>query len=224
MEALAACFFICGHPEWAHQILAPFSYGEAFLEINSTIFEQYSSCTDEEAIKATESAWLHKIEQEYTSSRATKDLNQDQIWGMGNINHRMSNDRTSGTSGSNGEESEDHDDSGHFPRDLPPISDDEEEMAELRKKVLQSKRFTETINLDIAAQSLEANTTKSLNVENRDSSQGSSADEDNDDFDKIINATPITDRTGIVAKRNNATPDKLTSTFTRTVISAPAKP
>ena len=31
--ALAACFFICGHEDWAHEVLKHFSYGETGLQM-----------------------------------------------------------------------------------------------------------------------------------------------------------------------------------------------
>jgi pre-rRNA-processing protein TSR3 len=58
VEALAACFFICGHPEWAEDILAPFSYGSSFLEINDAPLKRYAACANEEEVKAAETAWL----------------------------------------------------------------------------------------------------------------------------------------------------------------------
>jgi len=51
VEALAAAFYICGHPEWAEQVLAPFSYGEAFLEINGSLLKKYASSEDEKGVK-----------------------------------------------------------------------------------------------------------------------------------------------------------------------------
>src|ERR1700710_1252801 len=37
VEALAACFAICGHEDWAEIALQHFPYGKPFLEINSQL-------------------------------------------------------------------------------------------------------------------------------------------------------------------------------------------
>ena len=47
---------------------------------------------------------------------------------------------------------------------------------------------------------------------------------DDDEFDNIINATPVTDRIGIQAKQKAKTAEPLASAvFTRTVVGAPKK-
>ena len=55
VEALAACFYICGHSEWAEDILSSFSYGDAFLDINASLLKRYAACANEEEIKKQES-------------------------------------------------------------------------------------------------------------------------------------------------------------------------
>ena len=54
VEALAACFCICGHEDWAEIILQHFPYGQTFLEINSQLFRRYAACQSEEEIKKAE--------------------------------------------------------------------------------------------------------------------------------------------------------------------------
>ena len=68
-EALAACFVIGGHTDWAEQILEPFSYGRSFLEINGELLEKYAACADADGIKRVEIEWLDKLEKEYKESR-----------------------------------------------------------------------------------------------------------------------------------------------------------
>ncbi|KAH8645683.1 hypothetical protein BX600DRAFT_390955 [Xylariales sp. PMI_506] len=87
VEALAASFYICGHPDWAEEILAPFNYGESFLEINASILKRYAACADEAEIKKTEAEWMERLEREYTESRLEGD--DDDIWKSGNVNRRM---------------------------------------------------------------------------------------------------------------------------------------
>ena len=62
VEALAACFAICGRLEWAEEILSTFSYGQSFLDINEEVLERYAACKDEEEVKKAEEEWLAKID------------------------------------------------------------------------------------------------------------------------------------------------------------------
>ncbi|KAL1836393.1 hypothetical protein VTJ49DRAFT_5217 [Mycothermus thermophilus] len=86
VEALAAAFAICGRREWAEQILAPFSYGAAFLNINDALFKKYAACEDEDAIKKVEQEWMERLDREYTESR--EDGDPDDLWAGGNVNRR----------------------------------------------------------------------------------------------------------------------------------------
>lgn len=64
VEALAACFAIVGHLEWAAEVLSHFSWGHAFLEINEELFELYSQCTDSDSVQAAQQQWLDELEKE----------------------------------------------------------------------------------------------------------------------------------------------------------------
>ncbi|KAL2117539.1 hypothetical protein VTJ04DRAFT_7199 [Mycothermus thermophilus] len=86
VEALAAAFAICGHHDWAEQILAPFSYGSAFLEINAALLKRYAACEDEAAVKKVEQEWMDRLDREYTESR--EDGDPDDLWAGGNVNRR----------------------------------------------------------------------------------------------------------------------------------------
>ncbi|KAK5625439.1 hypothetical protein RRF57_001155 [Xylaria bambusicola] len=101
VEALAASFYICGHPDWAEQVLLPFNYGESFLAINSKLLKKYAACEDENAIKRTEKEWLERLEREHAESRENDD--DDDLWKGGNVNRRVIID-------SDSEEDEDADD------------------------------------------------------------------------------------------------------------------
>ncbi|TKA54384.1 hypothetical protein B0A55_13240 [Friedmanniomyces simplex] len=166
VEALAACFFICGHRDWAEEILSTFSYGQAFLDINEAVLKRYAACDDEEGVKKAEEVWLAKIENEWREDREDRETNKDDAWRGGNLNRRQIDvdDDEEGEEGGSGEDSDassmggiqlggpkpgqqpanDNEDEGeeeHDPFALPS-SDDEEEMAELRRRVLASKPFT----------------------------------------------------------------------------------
>ena len=244
VEALGAAFYICGHPEWAEEVLSHFPYGQSFLDINSSILKRYAACTDEEGIKKTEEAWMARLEKEYADSRADgEDGAETDVWRGGNSNHRMpvsSDEDDDDEENVEGEEStiegiylgveksiknsEEDDDNGSEGEDsgMPSSEDDEEEMAELRRRVLASKPFTNPIDtgqkppLQKVARPVPLK--EDLEVE-PDSDNG-----EDDEFDDIINATPATDRIGIQAKQRAKAQEPLASAvFHRAVVGAPKK-
>lgn len=224
MEALAACFVICGHMDWAEEVLSSFSYGDAFLEINATVFKKYAACQDEEGIKNAEKEYLAKIEQEYADSRV--DSKQDD-WSGGNMNRKpvveddSDEDEEERSKKDGDDERNDSDEEEEEERpELPPMSDDEEEMAELRRRVLQSRPFA---NPQVSGPSHRLPQTEPdpQSPRDGDSDDLSGTDiEDDEDFDNIINATPISDRTGIAAKEKARAQSKATASFSRTVLTA----
>ena len=231
-EALAACFFICGHEDWAHEVLKHFSYGEPFLEINSQLLKRYTACISEEEVKKAEDVWLQKIEREYSESRTKGEGNpNDDMWLVGNTNRQPvidSDDEDEDGDDSDAAGSEDDEDTNggvgvdRDPMNLPEESDDEEEMAELRRRVLQSKPFTSPTS-DAKQQPEKIARPEPLPVDS-DAELGSDIEafDNNEAFDNIINATPITDRTGIQAKQRLKQTDP-SVVFSRTVVNAPKK-
>ncbi|KAL2441776.1 18S rRNA aminocarboxypropyltransferase [Exophiala dermatitidis] len=254
VEALAACFAICGHHDWAEIVLQHFPYGKPFLEINSQLFKRYAACQDEEQVKTAQETWLAKLEKEYSESRLTADGGDD--WAGGNMNRRDVLDSDSEAEGEDsGDEDEDDDDDDDgvedntfpaqrgVPLDLPPDEDEEEEeaqMAEIRRKILASRPFSESMsaaqprNKDeqhpgsgglAAAQAADLSTglsPETVALVDSDAESGS-AGEDYDDFDQIANATPVTDRTGIIARERQKKLELASASFSRTVVSAPRK-
>lgn len=226
-EALAACFFICGHEDWAHEVLAHFSYGEPFLEINAQLLKRYAACANEEEIKKAEEIWLAKIEREYSESRVEDDgTGGEDAWKGGNLNRRPvvdSDDENEDDSDAPKSNDEDCEDGGVEVGDPLVISeeeDDEEEMAELRRRVLASKPFSNPSTEHKKSPEKIARTV-SVPVDS-DSASGSDLG-DNDAFDNIIDATPVTDRTGINAKQKLREQEKASAMFSRSVVNAPKK-
>jgi pre-rRNA-processing protein TSR3 len=226
VEALAACFFICGREEWAESVLEPFSYGEPFLEINRQLLKRYAACNSEEEVKKAEEVWLAKIEKEYNSSRAEKSKpGNGDAWSGGNLNTQAK--VAEGVDGEDKEDDDDDDDEDdeyeqRDPYDLPPEeSDDEEEMAELRRRVLQSKPFKERNEIDErpAPQKIqrdENTTSAKVEAEGEIESSPESNPGSDDDFDNIIKAAPVTDRSGIAAKEREKSKDKgLSANYSR---------
>ncbi|KAL7790324.1 DUF367 domain-containing protein [Trichoderma ceciliae] len=122
VEALAAAFAICGHLDWAEQILAPFSYGPSFLEINSSLLKKYAACADEAGVKRTEEEWMERLEQEYAESR---EEGHDDMWTSGNTNRRALID-----SDDDDEEEEEEEEVDDADGDDDENSDDEKSEAE----------------------------------------------------------------------------------------------
>ena len=234
VEALAACFFICGHEDWAHEVLGHFSYGETFLEINSQLLKRYAACKDEDEIKKAEENWLAKIEKEYSDQRAKGDADElEDVWAGGNVNRRDPRDsddeeRESGSHLSKDDDVDEDDETnggvnvGDIPADE---SDDEEDMAELRRRVLASKTFSNPTT-DPKKEQPETISKAAPVAVDSDSEPGSIFDDDNDAFDNIIDATPVTDRTGIHAReRERRLKDEVaaSATFSRATINAPKR-
>lgn len=250
-EALAAAFYICGHPDWAEQLLEPFSYGPSFLEINSTLLKKYAACEDEAGVKKTEAEWMERLEKEYAKNRE-----DDDIWTSGNTNRLAPAD--SDEENDDGEESEDSNADtidgiylGKKPvqpaaeaeeeKDPFAISDDSEDeamMEAIRRKTLGSKTFAEKeISDDDEAEPAHKHAHKQQQPNHRrlsvdlaaqpDSDNGEDDDsegEDNDDFDDIIDATPVTDKIGLARlEKERAQAARTTRTFSSNFISAPGR-
>ncbi|KAJ5973776.1 Ribosome biogenesis protein TSR3 [Penicillium waksmanii] len=223
VEALAACFFICGHEEWAQQVLKPFRYGEAFLEINHELLKRYAACNSEEEVKRTEEEWLAKIEQEYEDSRAE---GTNDIWTTGNTNRLPARHGSDDEDDDSEDGSEEENESEEEQEDKDPfaISDDSEEedqMAEIRQKILNSKSFQNPSASDKPQPEKIAVPEKPLYVDS-DAESGSAGSED-EDFDNIINATTVTDRTGIKEIQRRRGQETVSASFSRAEISAPKR-
>lgn len=223
VEALASAFFICGHPEWAEAILEPFSYGESFLEINEECLGKYMACETAEEVKKAEEDYLKQIEKEWNDQRGRPTEGQSD--GL------LEEDEKSDGHVEDGEEEEEERD----PYGMPPESDDEEEMAELRRRVLQSKPFAKKEEADEQEEDEEehldakkaperitrpvqpAPPTKAEISDEDDEASGSEAGDGlDDDFDNLMKAGPLTDRTGITAKeRARALEKGVSATYSR---------
>ncbi len=211
-----------------------FTYGKPFLEINSQLLKRYAACKDEEEVKKTEEAWLKKLEKEYAKSRSDGD--DEDVWAGGNTNRREVFD--SEDEEEDGDGSEEDDDDGDLQLgqgvslDMPPSEDEEEaaEMAEIRRKILASRPFADSVSDPKPEPAPSIPPSKEKNPEvppqqlplDSDAESGS-AEEDYDDFDQITNATPVTDKTGIVARERAKKLEVTSASFSRVQISAPKK-
>ncbi len=229
-EAFAACFYICGHSDWAAEVLQHFSYGQPFLDINSQLLKRYAACRDEVEVKKAEQTWLEKIEREYSESRAEKENNMDgDAWAGGNVNRRdvLDSDDSDGKGDDDSQAEDDKEESSLGHGVLLDLSeeeeqDDEEEMAELRRKVLASKPFANPSTDEARKAPFGQPPSKQLSLQDSDAEPGSDNGE-YDDFDLIANATPVTDRTGIVARERQKRLENASASFSRTAVPAPKK-
>ncbi|ORY61006.1 uncharacterized protein BCR38DRAFT_349262 [Pseudomassariella vexata] len=252
VEALGAAFAICGHLDWAEEILAPFNYGQSFLDINSSLLKKYAACADEAEIKKAEAAWMERLEKEYNESREEGD--GDDLWKGGNSNHRVtmpSDDEDEEEDGSeDGNKDDDNESTNGIylgkkpPSQWPKIgestqkeeetqnrdpfaisddSDDDAQMEEIRRRVLASKPFANPED-DGHKKKLEIVSRPEPRYRIDEDIQPDSDNEEDDEFDDIINARPVTDRVGLskLAKereRANVT----TRTFMSGGVSAPKR-
>lgn len=234
VEALASCFYICGHPEWAESILSTFSYGEAFLEINSALLKRYMACENEEEIKKAEEVWLEKIEREYAESRAEKeDGAEEDDWAGGNMNRRPIDESDEEEDEEVDEDSQDDKVDPRNPYNIPESSDDEEEMAELRRRVLASKPFANPGPKDEDDEDekkaperiprTEPASKTTSKAEDGDNSDPAEDDDDNDEFDSFMAAQPTTDRTGITSKQRQKVMDNNKFTFNSGAVKATSR-
>lgn len=248
VEALAAAFYICGQPGWAKDILAPFSYGEAFLEINSGLLKRYAACEDADGVKKAEAEWMERLEREYTESR--EESGSGGLWK--NTNRQAAID-----SADEGEEdgSEDEEDSGEEgsidgiflgKKPAPPKlideeerdpfalsseseEDDDAEMEAIRRKILASKPFSgkqDTSKADDDSKNKFETVSRPQPQYKSDSDAEPDSDNgsDNDDFDNIIAATPVTDRLGLKKlEKDRSLASTTTRTFSSAAIGAPRR-
>lgn len=86
VEAIAACFAIVGHWEWAEILLENFSWGPTFLTINKELLEIYVQCSDSDSVMKAQEEWLERIEKEATERK--QQAKTEDIWMMGNVNRK----------------------------------------------------------------------------------------------------------------------------------------
>jgi pre-rRNA-processing protein TSR3 len=216
-EALAAAMYICGKEEWAREVLAPFSYGEAFLEINEEVLGRYRECKDDAEVKTVEKEWLERLEREYAESR--EEGGGADMWKGGNTNRRVASfrdDEEDGEGVSGDEDKKDGVELSSSSSLIPPqlfrneedkdpylLSEEESdgaEMEEIRRKVLASKAFKRQNDEDdrkkpeVIARPTMPKDEPGGNDEAESESEG---DGEDDELDQILDATPNTDRIGL---------------------------
>lgn len=139
VEALAACFAIVGHWDWAEVLLENFSWGLTFLKINKELLEIYMQCSDSDSVNKAQEEWLQRIQDE-AKNRKEQAKNED-LWMMGNVNRHGSDE----DEGDSERESEDEDESEKKSEDVEvdalgnfvskKVEDDDSEVEEIYDKL-----------------------------------------------------------------------------------------
>ena len=149
------------------------------------------------------------------------------MWTVGNTNRRLQpdsdedEDNGDETEGEKDEEGEEEEEEEKDPYAISDDSDDEDQMAAIRAKILNSKSFQNPSVPDkVQPQRIERPDTGPL--EDSDAVSGTDGSDD-EAFDNIINATPVTDRTGIIAASRHKSKDTFSASFSRTVVNAPKR-
>jgi pre-rRNA-processing protein TSR3 len=198
------------------------------------------ACENEEEIKKAEEVWLAKIEREYNDSRAEKeDGAEEDDWAGGNMNRMpidQSDEDDDDDDDDDGEAEEDDEEDKIDPRNpynIPESSDDEEEMAELRRRVLASKPFAnptpkdnedddEKKSPERIPRTEPASQMKSKEEVLDDSDVPENDPDDDDEFDSFMAAQPMTDRTGITSKQRQKVMDSK-FIFNSAAVKAPSR-
>ncbi|XP_012253478.1 18S rRNA aminocarboxypropyltransferase [Athalia rosae] len=74
VEAIAATLIITGFPEEAAYYLGKFSWGHAFMELNSELLEKYSLCKDSEEVIMVQNKFLEDARREKFQKSSIPDL------------------------------------------------------------------------------------------------------------------------------------------------------
>lgn len=206
VEALVAAFMICGHDDWADEVAEHFDYIYTFLEINQDLFEAYAECGSAEEVKAMQERYLALAEEEKAEISAEKASTNDP-WAQGNLNRRPARNlllrRLHDT-----EEEDDADqeegaadlDGGVNIGDVAGLRDEEEdELAAIRNLTLKSKAFEDDGDKVVPQTISRPAQLVRLSDSDEESDVNKSEGED-DDFDRLMNVAPVTDRIGLQAK------------------------
>ncbi|CAM0135432.1 ribosome biogenesis protein tsr3 [Umbelopsis sp. WA50703] len=85
-EALAACFYITGFPEYGEELLAKFKWGHAFKKVNGHLLAKYAKCEDSAQVVQVQNEYLEQIANEHKDARAGNDDSDDDLL-VANTNH-----------------------------------------------------------------------------------------------------------------------------------------
>ncbi|GAB5587117.1 ribosome bioproteinsis protein tsr3 [Umbelopsis nana] len=113
-EALAACFYITGFPEYGEELLSKFKWGHAFKKVNGQLLAKYAKCEDSTEVVKVQNEWLEQIANEHKVARQVDDDEDDDLL-VANTNHSIgfgefSEEEETGSSEEEEDDSEEDDD------------------------------------------------------------------------------------------------------------------
>ncbi|KAI9143089.1 hypothetical protein BKA69DRAFT_1027030 [Paraphysoderma sedebokerense] len=144
VEALAACFYICGLNEYADALLSKFKWGSSFYELNESLFERYSQCKDSVEVVEVQNQFMKEMEEEYIASREENDDGSFQHGVRKNPNYAVSDsDEGSDEDESSDVEQSGEDESQSESHESDDDYDSEEEMAMIRESMRRKMELKE---------------------------------------------------------------------------------
>ncbi|KAK6198130.1 uncharacterized protein RJT21DRAFT_54879 [Scheffersomyces amazonensis] len=194
VEALAACFAIVGHLDWAEMLLENFSWGLTFLKINEELIQVYQKCTDSESITKAQDEWLEKIELE-AKERKEKAHTED-VWMMGNVNRKEIGSDEEDEDDDEEEDDEEEDDEEDIEYDnlgniiskskINTANDSEEEVTDSDEE----DGFYATLSKKMAGKEPKYDSLGNLIEDDEDVSEEDESEEEEVQYDKLGNIIP----------------------------------
>ncbi|KYQ90822.1 hypothetical protein DLAC_11692 [Tieghemostelium lacteum] len=92
VEAVAACLYITGFDQEAHQILGGFKWGPSFYKVNKDLFEKYSQCKSSAEVVQVQNDFIAKCEEEAIQRDKDRLENQKSIENLVNDSDDENND------------------------------------------------------------------------------------------------------------------------------------
>ena len=208
------------HRDWAEDLLSHFSWGHAFLEINDTLLDKYAACADDKEVKEAETEWLDQLEREYQERRVGVDKgDKEDIWEAGNQNRNYGMPLDSSSEDDEEEDDEDEEKEERLKENnnVGSEEDDELDMAELRRKVLNSRPFE---NPEKGQKGLSDNAPRGNKTppESDDEEEGGA-----DDGDGIYTAMPTVEKQS-APRSIPSDPNIMTGVYSHAVLDAPSNP
>eukprot|EP00007_Cunea_sp_BSH-02190019_P007859 CAMPEP_0174243138 /NCGR_PEP_ID=MMETSP0417-20130205/30498_1 /TAXON_ID=242541 /ORGANISM="Mayorella sp, Strain BSH-02190019" /LENGTH=298 /DNA_ID=CAMNT_0015322597 /DNA_START=109 /DNA_END=1005 /DNA_ORIENTATION=- len=110
VEAIAATLFITGFNDEGHLLMSDFKWGPTFYELNKTLFQRYSKCSDGAEVIEVQTQWIQQCEEEKAEKLLTKGSYADDL-----VDEQWEpNRRWSSDSEEDSDDDDDDDDSGRL--------------------------------------------------------------------------------------------------------------
>ncbi|CAO3678936.1 unnamed protein product [Umbelopsis vinacea] len=138
-EALAACFYITGFPEYGEELLAKFKWGHAFKKVNGQLLSKYAKCQDSTEVVKVQNEWLEQIANEHKLAREVDEDGDDDLL-VANMNHSVGFGEFSEEETDSSEEEEDSEEDEEEEEDDEGSHEEEEHTDEDDEQVRETAR------------------------------------------------------------------------------------